>query len=1104
MSLTSCWVRLEAEYPVDAHLAYINGPFNMMAEILEEPTHVRSDLWDGNISRERLRSPGGASSLGSVVRCHQWYRLACARVDVTVDAAERFNLQSSPFTIECQGQRSVVALNLQGLGLSGSFPSSSWPDLPQLTALRLEGNPKLGGGLPESMGSLLQLLWLSTWGTSITACSELQQPQEQQLEQRQVSVCTLPEFLQFTPLIDISASVSCPYVELRSFEAYTQGDELSVDSKGQATCQPAPSSPSNNERHENWTITIVLVAVLPLLAVALGMYLFVKHKATIHHFIKQRERMRQQKRSRIPGTPSVALANGTGILSLSDVMVTWVFTDVADSTKLWEWNPNVMDGAIDLHNTTMRSMLDDLCGHEIRNEGDSFALAFHEAADAVDFCLKWPKALLEHTSGCAITIGNLMLSGATAGNPSTVVLAGLKVRMGISTGVPDDVFIHEHTDLVDYHGMEYDLAAEICDLAAGGQILLGPKTFQWWNKLHVDAADAFANLSTEAATTLEHHPIRPLSVNGSSRHSHRNSSSNHDRRAPRANGLPPLLANLAQAVVPEISVEAMSVSNATLPSGFSSSDTRLMPRDLQCHHDPFMMLEGRTSPSQPSQPLAIEGGSVTSVASVGRRQSLAGRRSLWSTTAYDAVSRSANCGANLMGNPMTVSASSGSFVMQRPGATSGTLQGVANPRSKSYSLMEVDSWPPSNTSDHNSAGGVTQQGESACLSTPFGAGLHFGSPTQRNDSHRRRLSSGPSGPPGASPPFGIGFQIGSPRVLDSSRKGTLATVRELLSLSSINSRPSPSHGSDAAGKERAGADSAGPTALTWAGMNVSIPRRSSGQLTSTSSFSPLSTTHSLNPLNTGSSLNQLAPTRSLRRTPTGGSFSRLTPTRSLSLTPHSSNPLAPTRSLLHLSSHSSSHGQPPASVFNRSSLPHEHLTGSGRLSQPQPASLNPAQPALAQPRQPQPHTPNNGSNSVRIDLGPSMLASQDSSNQPPPTGLYSSKDSSNQPLPTGMYSSKDSSNQPLPTGMYGSKDSSNQQPPTGMYGSKDSSNQPLPTGMYGSKDSSNQQPPTGTNSSKDSSNLLLTAGMYSSKSVNNPRQLCLTIPAIQVIATLIF
>lgn len=34
------------------------------------------------------------------------------------------------------------------------------------------------------------------------------------------------------------------------------------------------------------------------------------------------------------------------------------------------------------------------------------------------------------------------------------------------------------TQHVDYRGEEYELAADISDMAVGGQILMGPKTFQ--------------------------------------------------------------------------------------------------------------------------------------------------------------------------------------------------------------------------------------------------------------------------------------------------------------------------------------------------------------------------------------------------------------------------------------------------------------------------------------------------------------------------------------------------------------------------------------------------------------------------------------------------
>lgn len=49
------------------------------------------------------------------------------------------------------------------------------------------------------------------------------------------------------------------------------------------------------------------------------------------------------------------------------VFVFRVCTDVASSTRLWEWNPSVMDSAIDMHNSAIRDLLEEYGGHEIRN-----------------------------------------------------------------------------------------------------------------------------------------------------------------------------------------------------------------------------------------------------------------------------------------------------------------------------------------------------------------------------------------------------------------------------------------------------------------------------------------------------------------------------------------------------------------------------------------------------------------------------------------------------------------------------------------------------------------------------------------------------------------
>ena len=63
------------------------------------------------------------------------------------------------------------------------------------------------------------------------------------------------------------------------------------------------------------------------------------------------------KLSRFPGMPSVALSKGRGVLALSDIMVTWVVTDVEGSTRLWEQDAAAMAQAVELHNQVRRGFI---------------------------------------------------------------------------------------------------------------------------------------------------------------------------------------------------------------------------------------------------------------------------------------------------------------------------------------------------------------------------------------------------------------------------------------------------------------------------------------------------------------------------------------------------------------------------------------------------------------------------------------------------------------------------------------------------------------------------------------------------------------------------
>ena len=59
----------------------------------------------------------------------------------------------------------------------------------------------------------------------------------------------------------------------------------------------------------------------------------------------------------------------------------------AGSTELWEFDKETMDEAISVHDKLLRSHLREYSGYEVATEGDAFLIAFHEATDAIKWCI---------------------------------------------------------------------------------------------------------------------------------------------------------------------------------------------------------------------------------------------------------------------------------------------------------------------------------------------------------------------------------------------------------------------------------------------------------------------------------------------------------------------------------------------------------------------------------------------------------------------------------------------------------------------------------------------------------------------------------------------
>lgn len=147
-------------------------------------------------------------------------------------------------------------------------------------------------------------------------------------------------------------------------------------------------------------------------------------------------------------------------------LVALVFTDIRNSTALWESNMG-MQTAIRMHNQLLRRQLRAIGGYEVKTEGDAFMVSFPSVTSALLWCVTcqlelmredWPQEILDSDEGREI----LNSRGDT-------IYRGLSVRMGVHWGAPvceaDPI-----TGRMDYLGSMVNRSSRISAVAEGGQI----------------------------------------------------------------------------------------------------------------------------------------------------------------------------------------------------------------------------------------------------------------------------------------------------------------------------------------------------------------------------------------------------------------------------------------------------------------------------------------------------------------------------------------------------------------------------------------------------------------------------------------------------------
>ena len=128
--------------------------------------------------------------------------------------------------------------------------------------------------------------------------------------------------------------------------------------------------------------------------------------------------------------------------------VTFLFTDIEGSTRLWEHQADLMQAAFRRQEAILREVIAEHGGYAYKMIGDAFQAAFQTAPDALHAALAAQRAL-----------------AATKWGP----IGPLRVRMALHTGV-----VEERSD--DYVGPMLNRVARLLSTGYGGQILLTATT----------------------------------------------------------------------------------------------------------------------------------------------------------------------------------------------------------------------------------------------------------------------------------------------------------------------------------------------------------------------------------------------------------------------------------------------------------------------------------------------------------------------------------------------------------------------------------------------------------------------------------------------------
>ncbi len=128
--------------------------------------------------------------------------------------------------------------------------------------------------------------------------------------------------------------------------------------------------------------------------------------------------------------------------------ITFLFTDIEGSTRLWERDAKAMQSALTRHDAILHRVIEEQEGHVFKTVGDAFCCAFSTATDALTAALEAQRALFTEEWGFG---------------------GGVRVRMALHTGAAEERG-------GDYFGPPLNRVARLLSAGHGGQVLLSLAT----------------------------------------------------------------------------------------------------------------------------------------------------------------------------------------------------------------------------------------------------------------------------------------------------------------------------------------------------------------------------------------------------------------------------------------------------------------------------------------------------------------------------------------------------------------------------------------------------------------------------------------------------